>query len=217
MIFVHVSRIPLIALSRCVSALLQVKRCPRARPHDWTCCPFAHPGEKAKRRDPRRYRYSGTACPDFRKVSWSIYMPLSRLSSCSGVQLLNAAPPCCRMARADGETPAPLRMAFLNAGCTLHGTGRRCAAESSQLAAATPSGCVLLTRMLCGSLPGCCPATLGCLPCRPALTGHPARGVCASLRTPMPSCESQRRTACCCRSSCRLSWQQVCLWCMLGC
>ena len=25
---------------------IQVKRCPRARPHDWTQCPFAHPGEK---------------------------------------------------------------------------------------------------------------------------------------------------------------------------
>lgn len=45
----------------------KVKRCPRARPHDWTQCPFAHPGEKARRRDPRRYRYSGTACPEFRK------------------------------------------------------------------------------------------------------------------------------------------------------
>ena len=70
----------------------KVKRCPRARPHDWTqvqaslcihflCsftplnvhldnpqCPFAHPGEKAKRRDPRRFQYSGTACPEFRRV-----------------------------------------------------------------------------------------------------------------------------------------------------
>lgn len=45
----------------------KVKRCPRARPHDWTQCPFAHPGEKAKRRDPRRFRYSGTACPEFRR------------------------------------------------------------------------------------------------------------------------------------------------------
>ncbi|KAK9829070.1 hypothetical protein WJX72_003750 [[Myrmecia] bisecta] len=45
----------------------KVKRCPRARPHDWTQCPFSHPGEKAKRRDPRRYKYSGTACPEFRK------------------------------------------------------------------------------------------------------------------------------------------------------
>lgn len=31
-------------------------------------CPFAHPGEKARRRDPRRYRYSGTACPEYRRV-----------------------------------------------------------------------------------------------------------------------------------------------------
>jgi hypothetical protein len=45
----------------------KVRRCSRARSHDWTECPFAHPGEKARRRDPRKYHYSGTACPDFRK------------------------------------------------------------------------------------------------------------------------------------------------------
>ncbi|KAI8467983.1 MAG: hypothetical protein J3K34DRAFT_369935 [Monoraphidium minutum] len=45
----------------------KVKRCPRQKAHDWTQCPFAHPGEKAKRRDPRRYRYSGTACPEYRR------------------------------------------------------------------------------------------------------------------------------------------------------
>ncbi|KAG6389405.1 hypothetical protein SASPL_150873 [Salvia splendens] len=45
----------------------KVKRCARARSHDWTECPFAHPGEKARRRDPRRHHYSGTACPDFRR------------------------------------------------------------------------------------------------------------------------------------------------------
>ena len=33
-----------------------------------TCVTLTWQGEKAKRRDPRRYRYSGTACPDFRKV-----------------------------------------------------------------------------------------------------------------------------------------------------
>ena len=47
----------------------KVRRCTRGRSHDWTECPFAHPGEKAKRRDPRKYRYSGTACPDYRKGS----------------------------------------------------------------------------------------------------------------------------------------------------
>ncbi|XP_061994482.1 zinc finger CCCH domain-containing protein 20-like [Rosa rugosa] len=45
----------------------KVRRCARGRSHDWTDCPFAHPGEKARRRDPRKYHYSGSACPDFRK------------------------------------------------------------------------------------------------------------------------------------------------------
>ncbi|KAL4297415.1 hypothetical protein GQ457_12G031470 [Hibiscus cannabinus] len=45
----------------------KVRRCARGRSHDWTDCPYAHPGEKARRRDPRKFHYSGTACPDFRK------------------------------------------------------------------------------------------------------------------------------------------------------
>ncbi|KAK8624611.1 hypothetical protein V6N13_089502 [Hibiscus sabdariffa] len=45
----------------------KVRRCTRSRSHDWTDCPFAHPGEKARRRDPRRYSYSSTVCADFRR------------------------------------------------------------------------------------------------------------------------------------------------------
>ncbi|KAJ4959112.1 hypothetical protein NE237_026223 [Protea cynaroides] len=45
----------------------KVRRCARGRSHDWTECPYAHPGEKARRRDPRKFHYSGSACPDFRK------------------------------------------------------------------------------------------------------------------------------------------------------
>ncbi|CAK9175113.1 unnamed protein product, partial [Ilex paraguariensis] len=45
----------------------KVRNCARGRSHDWTDCPYAHPGEKARRRDPRKYHYSGTACPDFRR------------------------------------------------------------------------------------------------------------------------------------------------------
>ncbi|XP_042469394.1 zinc finger CCCH domain-containing protein 2-like [Zingiber officinale] len=45
----------------------KVKICGRGRSHDWADCPFAHPGEKARRRDLRKHSYSGTACPDFRK------------------------------------------------------------------------------------------------------------------------------------------------------
>ncbi|XP_010047645.2 zinc finger CCCH domain-containing protein 20 [Eucalyptus grandis] len=44
----------------------KVRRCARGKSHDWTECPYAHPGEKARRRDPRRHGYSGAACPDFR-------------------------------------------------------------------------------------------------------------------------------------------------------
>lgn len=36
--------------------------------HDWTVCPYSHPGEKAKRRDPRLYSYTGIACPNMKKV-----------------------------------------------------------------------------------------------------------------------------------------------------
>ncbi|KAM1956185.1 hypothetical protein ACFX16_025632 [Malus domestica] len=49
----------------------KVRRCTRSRSHDWTDCPFAHPGEKARRRDPRRHHYSGTVCADYRRGSCS--------------------------------------------------------------------------------------------------------------------------------------------------
>ncbi|KAL2346521.1 hypothetical protein Fmac_000521 [Flemingia macrophylla] len=47
----------------------KVQSCPRGRSHDWTQCPYAHPAEKARRRDPRKFLYSATACPDYRKGS----------------------------------------------------------------------------------------------------------------------------------------------------
>lgn len=43
--------------------------CPFEDVHDWTECPFAHNGEKARRRDPRKWSYSSQACPSFRKAS----------------------------------------------------------------------------------------------------------------------------------------------------
>ncbi|XWS47713.1 hypothetical protein CRYUN_Cryun13aG0007800 [Craigia yunnanensis] len=44
----------------------KIKRCSRMRSHDWTDCPYAHRGEKAQRRDPRRVPYTAIACPAFR-------------------------------------------------------------------------------------------------------------------------------------------------------
>ena len=38
----------------------KVRRCACGRSQDWTECPNAHPGEKARRRDPRKYSYSGS-------------------------------------------------------------------------------------------------------------------------------------------------------------
>ncbi|XP_057523096.1 zinc finger CCCH domain-containing protein 2-like [Amaranthus tricolor] len=46
----------------------KIRKCTRSRSHDWTDCPFSHPGEKARRRDPRRFHYSGTICPEYRRT-----------------------------------------------------------------------------------------------------------------------------------------------------
>ncbi|CAA0834397.1 Zinc finger CCCH domain-containing protein 29 [Striga hermonthica] len=45
----------------------KVRPCSRAYSHDWTECPFAHPGENARRRDPRRHGYTPVPCPEFKK------------------------------------------------------------------------------------------------------------------------------------------------------
>ncbi|KDD74655.1 hypothetical protein H632_c1155p0, partial [Helicosporidium sp. ATCC 50920] len=46
----------------------KIETCPRLEEmHSWTLCPYMHPGEKARRRDPRLYRYQGVPCPDYRK------------------------------------------------------------------------------------------------------------------------------------------------------
>ncbi|KAL0823388.1 hypothetical protein Bca101_047065 [Brassica carinata] len=47
----------------------KIRPCSRAYSHDWTECPFAHPGENARRRDPRKSHYTCVPCPDFKKGS----------------------------------------------------------------------------------------------------------------------------------------------------
>ncbi|CAL9051493.1 unnamed protein product [Musa banksii] len=46
----------------------KVKRCAKAYPHQWMTCPYAHRGEKARRRDPRRFPNHGIPCPEFRQT-----------------------------------------------------------------------------------------------------------------------------------------------------
>lgn len=45
----------------------KIARCSKKYSHDWTQCPFAHPGEKARRRDPQQYKYAAIACIDMKK------------------------------------------------------------------------------------------------------------------------------------------------------
>eukprot|EP01023_Acetabularia_acetabulum_P050815 TRINITY_DN5536_c0_g1_i2.p1 TRINITY_DN5536_c0_g1~~TRINITY_DN5536_c0_g1_i2.p1 ORF type:complete len:433 (+),score=85.96 TRINITY_DN5536_c0_g1_i2:134-1432(+) len=47
----------------------KIAECTKEAPHDWTECPFLHPGEKARRRDPRQFTYSPEPCPDYRRGS----------------------------------------------------------------------------------------------------------------------------------------------------
>nr|CAD1837196.1 unnamed protein product [Ananas comosus var. bracteatus] len=49
----------------------KVKPCSRVYSHDWTECPFVHPGENARRRDSCKFLYSCVPCPEFRKGSCS--------------------------------------------------------------------------------------------------------------------------------------------------
>ncbi|KAL5052860.1 hypothetical protein RYX36_033542 [Vicia faba] len=47
----------------------KVKTCSRGYSHDWTHCPFVHPGENARRRDTKKYLYSCVPCPEIHKGS----------------------------------------------------------------------------------------------------------------------------------------------------
>lgn len=46
---------------------MKVVPCAKRFVHDWTECPFAHPQEKARRRDPKVHSYTGIACPSMKK------------------------------------------------------------------------------------------------------------------------------------------------------
>lgn len=45
----------------------KVSRCGKRFVHDWRSCPFAHPTENARRRDPRVARYLPVPCPDYKR------------------------------------------------------------------------------------------------------------------------------------------------------
>ncbi|XP_025806774.1 zinc finger CCCH domain-containing protein 10-like [Panicum hallii] len=43
----------------------KVQRCPEMSSHDWKACPYAHIGERARRRDPRRFPYLAAPCAEY--------------------------------------------------------------------------------------------------------------------------------------------------------
>jgi hypothetical protein len=50
----------------------KILSCPLKTSHDWSSCPWAHPKEQARRRDPRRYYYTPVMCPYAKMVyGWS--------------------------------------------------------------------------------------------------------------------------------------------------
>uniref|UniRef100_A0A3Q7HDD9 AtC3H23-like CCCH zinc finger domain-containing protein n=1 Tax=Solanum lycopersicum TaxID=4081 RepID=A0A3Q7HDD9_SOLLC len=49
--------------------IYKVQKCSKHYSHDWTSCPFTHEGEKARRRDPRKYNYLPIPCPGYKFVS----------------------------------------------------------------------------------------------------------------------------------------------------
>lgn len=70
----------------------QVLPCSKRFVHDWTECPFAHPQEKARRRDPRVHTYTGIACPSMKKVR-SLGRASGGFGECCGA----ATPPQARL------------------------------------------------------------------------------------------------------------------------
>ncbi|WIA15220.1 hypothetical protein OEZ85_001898 [Tetradesmus obliquus] len=45
----------------------KIEPCRADYPHNWSLCPYVHPNEKARRRDPRLFEYEPLPCPDDKK------------------------------------------------------------------------------------------------------------------------------------------------------
>jgi hypothetical protein len=105
----------------------KVLSCPKRCNHDWTTCAFAHTGETAARRNPRRsdprlMAYAGIVCPDMKKVSLRVGLISvqrdNRLCKALCFSFLILA---CRHLAALEEMPALLLTTCLSIGCILQG------------------------------------------------------------------------------------------------
>ncbi len=55
-----------------------MERCTTHCKHDWKKCPFSHPTENARRRDPRLHNYIPESCPNYKELgacSWGALLP----------------------------------------------------------------------------------------------------------------------------------------------
>ena len=134
----------------------KVRKCSRGRSHDWTECPYAHPGEKARRRDPRKHHYSGTPCPEFRKGNckkgdscefahgvFECWLHPARYRT----QLCKDGTNCCRRVCFFAHTPEQLRV--LTQGSDESMDGSPCKTNSSFVSSPT----AVLDSSLISSLP----------------------------------------------------------------
>ncbi|KAL3147338.1 hypothetical protein ABBQ32_002821 [Trebouxia sp. C0010 RCD-2024] len=69
----------------------KVMKCPKRYVHDWRSCPFAHPTENARRRDPREVRYMPVPCPDYKRGLCLMDVPANGKQGPLGLQ--GPAPP----------------------------------------------------------------------------------------------------------------------------
>jgi hypothetical protein len=115
--------------------LRRVLPCSKRFCHDWTVCPYSHPGEKAKRRDPRLYSYTGIACPDMKKVPppfcaaspvFSCFPLFCMLSRCLKHLLEQCLPCLLRLFHACGVSIAPFVARFPT---SLHAQQHKCSNE----------------------------------------------------------------------------------------
>nr|CAD1837236.1 unnamed protein product [Ananas comosus var. bracteatus] len=119
----------------------KVKSCSKKKSHDWTACPYAHRGEKARRRDPRKFPYSAAVCPEYRQRGTAAAgrRASSRTaSSSSGSTRRGSAPRCATPGRPAAERSASSRTRQSSSARRQSSTA--CAAAAACVSAARPKG-----------------------------------------------------------------------------
>jgi hypothetical protein len=191
--------------------------CSKRTSHDWTTCPYVHPGEKARRRDPRMFSYLAVPCPDVKQVRSRRAARAKRVTAqawpgraarqprARARWPLNGSPPPStprpcprRTSHAPAATPASTATRCLSIGCTPAATAlssARCGAAIRPGPGPWESGASeACTLSLDPLVPPAVTSPLThalppAAPCHgPNRTAQTAAVRCASLRTPCLTC-----------------------------